>query len=119
MRFNDKVLRRKNVFCFFLWKLKTVTFLFEPKKGKKDWGGEKLLLDGRWESQNRDTNDAVNLGRQNEENVVQEKKRLLLLGFFLRLPLPKDEVHSSALSYRIHLCLSFCGKCQRVPHQSR
>ena len=117
VRFTDNVLRRKKNKGTLLWKLKTATFS-EQKKSKKR-SEETLLLDGRWNSENSDTNDALNLGRQNKENVVQDKKRLLLLGFYFRLPLPKDEVHSSALSYRSHLCLSFCGKCQRVPHQSR
>ena len=63
------------------------------------------LLDSMWDGQKSDTNDALKLGRLSEENVVQDKFSLLLLGFFLRLPLPQEIVQPSALSYRFDLRL--------------
>ena len=63
------------------------------------------LLDSMWDGQKSDTNDALKLGRLSEENVVQDKFSLLLLGFFLRLPLPQEIVQPSALSYRFDLHL--------------
>ena len=63
------------------------------------------LLDSMWCGQKSDTNDALKLCRLSEENVVQDKFSLLLLGFFLRLPLPQEIVQPSALSYRFDLRL--------------